>query len=101
MRDPNWKQVSSKKKNATKKIAKEKNATKPKIPREPRGKKFSADTQLKFKCKFPGCSKSFAKAQSLGGHTSKKHPGFSTIYAEKRRIRDERAPKRELLKMAK
>jgi uncharacterized C2H2 Zn-finger protein len=34
------------------------------------------------------CSRRFKKAQSLGGHVSKAHPGASKIYAQKMKRRN-------------
>ena len=36
-----------------------------------------------FKCKFPGCRRTFEKSCGLGGHTSKAHPLFSEAYKKK------------------
>ena len=55
--------------------------------------------ELPVQCEH--CSKRFKKAQSLGGHVSKAHPGASKIYAEKMKRRNQRAPERELLAKAK
>jgi phage FluMu protein Com len=43
------------------------------------------------------CDKVFAKAQALGGHISKKHPGKSKVYKQKMITRENRAPERAFL----
>ena len=53
----------------------------------------------KFACEF--CRKKFTKAQALGGHMSKSHPGMSHEFEKKVEKRKEREPMRELLKNAK
>ena len=52
-----------------------------------------------FQC--PHCPATFARAQSLGGHTSRAHAGRSNVYARKTRVRGARTEKRRLLKEAK
>jgi hypothetical protein len=47
------------------------------------------------------CKRVFAKAQALGGHISKKHPGVSKIYQKKMITRENRAPERAWLKDSK
>ena len=48
-----------------------------------------------FRCKFPGCGQTYTKSASIGGHTSKKHPGFSQVYKKKQETRARRELKRE------
>ena len=47
------------------------------------------------------CKMSFMKAQGLGGHMSRKHPGESEKYSYKTRVRDQRTPDRVKLLLAK
>jgi phage FluMu protein Com len=47
------------------------------------------------------CNKVFTKAQAMGGHISKKHPGVSKIYKKKMVTRENRAPERALLQESK
>jgi hypothetical protein len=46
-------------------------------------------------------SRSFDKAQALGGHMSKSHPKMSADFTRKQLRRKEREPERKLLKNAK
>ena len=61
-------------------------------------KKISKDPGSNEMHQCPFCDRTFAKKQSLGGHTSHAHAGKSLIFAKKVEIRNQRAP---LLKMSK
>ncbi len=52
-----------------------------------------------FPCKM--CLSTFATPRSLGGHTSKAHPGQSEDYQKKLQVRESRKPDRECLQAAK
>ena len=52
-----------------------------------------------YKCHL--CDKTFDRAQQLGGHISKSHPGSSKKYEEKIERRNERKGERELLQASK
>jgi len=51
--------------------------------------RLSEDNKF-FKCPYPKCPKDFTNRQGLGGHVSKKHPGWSKAYQKKIRKRNER-----------
>lgn len=80
------------KKPAPKKIQK----AKPKPPAENPGTKRRAKP---FKCKY--CTMSYSKAQALGGHMSRTHPGESCEYKLKKNIRKNRKMERIKLLLAK
>lgn len=56
-------------------------------------------TPSSFEC--PECHRVFTKAQSLGGHLSKSHPGASKKYQQKLERRDERKFDRDMLQLSK
>ena len=61
--------------------------------------KVSKATKPGYKCRM--CDKSFEKAQQLGGHISKSHPGCSKKYEEKVARSKEREGERKLLQTSK
>ena len=54
----------------------------------------SEDPNLQYKCKI--CHKRFKHSSALGGHISKAHPGQSSAYNHKKRVREMRELEREL-----
>ena len=52
-----------------------------------------------YECKL--CKQEFQTGQALGGHVSRKHPGRSVEYLNKKRIRDGRETERAILNLAK
>ena len=60
--------------------------------------KATAQPVSNFPCKF--CSRTFSSQQSLGGHTSKMHPGLSENYKLKQQKRAEMDYDREMRKKA-
>ena len=52
------------------------------------------DPNLAYKCKI--CFKRFKHSSALGGHISKAHPGQSSAYNHKKRVREMRELEREL-----
>ena len=59
------------------------------------------ETPRPYKCSHPGCNMSYPSPASLGGHTSKAHPGWSLVYKQKIETRKSRATERDLLQEAK
>ncbi len=60
---------------------------------------FSKKKEKPFPCKY--CKMSFSKAQALGGHMSRRHPGKSNEYNYKKTIRKMREIERVKLHLAK
>ena len=52
------------------------------------------DSHLQYRCKI--CFKRFLHSSALGGHISKAHPGQSSAYNHKKRVRETRELEREL-----
>ncbi len=63
------------------------------------GEEEAGEMGLPFKCKY--CEMHFAKAQALGGHMSRKHPGKSREYNYKKNVRKKREIERLKLYLAK
>ena len=52
------------------------------------------ESQFQYHCKI--CFKRFEHSSALGGHISKAHPGQSSAYNHKKRVREMRELEREL-----
>jgi hypothetical protein len=65
------------------------------VKKEPKAKKQKAKG---FPCDY--CTSEFSTGQALGGHMSRTHPNQSLKYNKKKRIRDEREVKRDLIYQA-
>ena len=55
---------------------------------------MTEDSALAYQCKI--CKKRFQHSSALGGHISKAHPGQSSAYNHKKRVRETRELEREL-----
>lgn len=61
-----------------------------------RSKKIAKDQKSDLSVKCPHCKRTFAKTESLGGHTSRAHPGKNKAYGTRIAIREQNAPLRAL-----